>query len=57
MKSKRHQKLLEHYKAVLGEEPAFSLKLKKNVLPNGMRPITTLLSSRRKICHFGNFAP
>ena len=43
MGSKRHQKLLEHYKAVLGEEPAFSLKLKKNVLPNDMKPITTLV--------------
>lgn len=43
MESKRHQKLLEHYKAVLGEEPAFSLKLKKNVLPNDMKPITTLV--------------
>lgn len=43
MESKRHQKLLEHYKAVLGEEPAFSLKLKKNFLPNDMKPITTLV--------------
>lgn len=43
MESKRHQKLLEHYKAVLGEEPAFSLKLKKNVMPNEMKPITTLV--------------
>lgn len=43
MESKRHQKLLEHYKTVLGEEPAFSLKLKKNVLPNDMKPIATLV--------------
>ena len=43
MESKRHQKLLEHYKAVLKDEPAFSLKLKKNVLPNDMKPITTLV--------------
>lgn len=35
--------LLEHYKAVLKDEPAFCLKLKKNVLPSGMKPITTLV--------------
>lgn len=43
MESKRHQKLLEHYKTVLGKEPVFSLKLKKNVLPNDMKPKTTLV--------------
>lgn len=43
MESKRHQKLLEHYKEALNDEPAFSLKLKKNVLPAGMKPITTLV--------------
>lgn len=42
MESKRHQKLLEHYKAVLKDEPAFSMNLKKNILPTGMKPITTL---------------
>ena len=41
--SKRHQKLLEHYKMVLKDEPVFSLKLKKSVLPYGMKPITTLV--------------
>lgn len=41
MESKRHQKLYEHYKSVLGQEPTFSLRLKKNVLPEGMKPITT----------------
>ena len=43
MESKRHQKILEHYKTVLKDEPAFRLKLKKNVLPAGMKPITTLV--------------
>ncbi len=43
MESQRHQKLYNHYKSVLGEEPAFSLKLKKNVLPEGMKPITTFV--------------
>ena len=43
MESKRHQKLYEHYKTVFGEEPIFSLKLKKNVLPADMKPITTLV--------------
>lgn len=42
MESKRHQKLHEHYKTILKDEPVFSLKLKKNVLPTGMKPITTL---------------
>jgi len=43
MKSKRQQKLYDHYKTVFGEEPIFSLKLKKNVLPKDMKPITTLV--------------
>lgn len=43
MKSKRQQKLYDHYKTVFGEEPFFSLKLKKNVLPTDMKPITTLV--------------
>ncbi len=42
-KSKRHQKLYEHYLAHFKEEPAFSLRLKKNLLPTGMKPITTLV--------------
>ncbi len=41
MESKRHQKLYEHYTNYFGQEPKFSLKLKKNVLPDGMKPITT----------------
>lgn len=41
MKSKRQQKLYEHYKSVFGGEPGFSLKLKKDVLPADMKPITT----------------
>lgn len=43
MKSKRQRKLYEHYKTVFGEEPVFSLKLKKNVLPSDMKPITTFV--------------
>lgn len=43
MKSKRQRKLYEHYKTVFGEEPIFSLKLKKNVLPSDMKPITTFV--------------
>ena len=42
-KSKRHQKLYGHYLAHFKEEPAFSLRLRKNVLPAGMKPITTLV--------------
>lgn len=43
MKSKKHQKLYDHYKEVFGQEPIFSLQLKKNVLPNDMKPITTFV--------------
>lgn len=41
--NKRHQKPLKHYRAVLQDEPAFRLKLKKDVLPNDMKQITTLV--------------
>ena len=43
MKNKKHQKLYDHYKEVFGQEPIFSLQLKKNVLPNDMKPITTFV--------------
>ena len=44
MKSKKHQKLYEHYVGVLGEEPIFGMQLKKDVLSDvaeQMKPITT----------------
>lgn len=44
MKSKKHQKLYEHYVGVLGEEPIFGMQLKKEVLSDvaeQMKPITT----------------
>ena len=44
MKSKKHQKLYEHYVGVLGKEPIFSLQLKKDVLSDvaeQMKPVTT----------------
>lgn len=41
MESKRHQKLYEHYETILGQKSSFSLKLKKNVLSNNMKPIIT----------------
>lgn len=41
MESKRHQKLFAHYADLFGE-PVFRLRLKKNVLPDGMKPVTTL---------------
>lgn len=43
MESKRYQKLLEYYKAVLNDKPAFSLKLRQNVLPNDMKPIISFV--------------
>ena len=43
MKSTRQPQQYDHYKTVFGEEPIFSLKLKKNVLPTDMKPITTLV--------------
>ena len=41
METKRHQKLYEHYENILGQKSSFSLKLKKNVLSNDMKPIIT----------------
>ena len=44
MKSKKHQKLYEHYVDVMGKEPIFSLQLKKDVLSDvaeQMKPVTT----------------
>lgn len=41
MESKRHQKLHQHYENVFGQKSAFSLKLKKNVLSNDTKPIST----------------
>ena len=43
MKTKRYQKLYEHYIKTFGEEPSFSLRLKKNVLESDMKPITTFV--------------
>ena len=37
MESKRHQKLYEYYTNYFGQEPKFSLKLKKNVLPEAFK--------------------
>lgn len=42
-KSKRHMKIYDHYLAHFKEELAFSLRLRKNVLPVGMKPMTTLV--------------
>lgn len=43
LKSKRQQLLYDHYKTVFVEEPVFSLKLKKDVLPSDMKSITTFV--------------
>lgn len=43
MKSERHQKLYNHYKSIFKEDSVFSLQLKKNVLPDDMKPITTFV--------------
>ena len=42
-KSKRHMKIYGHYLNHFKEEPAFSLRLRKSVLPTDMKPITTLV--------------
>ena len=52
MGTKRHQKLYEHYQNVLGQKPTFSLKLKKNVLPNDMKPIITYVFEPTKELRF-----
>lgn len=41
MKSQRHQKLYDHYISIFNQSPIFSMKLKKNVLPSDMKPVTT----------------
>ena len=41
--NKKHQKLYDHYINVFKQEPIFCLRLKKNVLSNGTKPITTLV--------------
>ena len=46
MESKRHQKLYEHYKTVFGEEPIFSLKLKKNVLPTNNKDVSININDK-----------
>lgn len=53
MESKRHQKLREHYKTILKDEPVFSMNLKKTVLPTGMKPITTLAFKPTEDMPFG----
>ncbi len=41
--NKKHQKLYDHYIEAFKQEPVFCLRLKKNVLPDEMKPITTLV--------------
>ena len=41
--NKKHQKLYDHYVEAFKQEPIFCLYLKKNVLSDGMKPITTLV--------------
>lgn len=41
MKSLKHQKLYEHYTGIFQQKPAFGLQLKKSLLPEGLKPITT----------------
>ena len=41
--NKKHQKLYDHYVEAFKQEPIFFLCLKKNVLSDEMKPITTLV--------------
>ena len=41
--NKKHQKLYDHYVEAFKQEPIFCLCLKKNVLSDEMKPITTLV--------------
>lgn len=43
MKGKRHRVIYDHYVSVFGEEPVFSLRLRKEVLSDGMDPMTTFV--------------
>lgn len=54
--NKKHQKLYDHYVEAFKQEPIFCLRLKKNVLSDEMKPITTLVFGQHKTCLFGNYA-
>ena len=41
--NKKHQKLYDHYTEAFKQEPIFCLRLKKNVLSDEMKPLTTLV--------------
>lgn len=41
--NKKHQKLYDHYVENFKQEPFFCLRLKKNVISDEMKPITTLV--------------
>ena len=41
--NKKHQKLYDHYVENFKQEPFFCLRLKKNVLSDEMKPVTTLV--------------
>ena len=41
--NKKQQKLYDHYVETFKQKPVFCLRLKKNVLSNEMKPITTLV--------------
>ena len=43
MKNKTHQKLYDHYVSVFNRTPIFSLRLKKEVMPDDMKPIETFV--------------
>ena len=54
--NKKHQKLYDHYIEAFKHDPIFCLCLKKNVLSDEMKPITTLVFEPTQICLFGNYA-
>lgn len=43
MRNAKHKKLYDHYVKTLGQEPIFCIRSKKDAIPDGMNPITTLV--------------
>ena len=41
MKNLKYQKLYAHYTSIFRQTPTFNLQLKKSILPEGLKPITT----------------
>ena len=48
----KHKKLYEHYTNVFQQEPAFSMKLKKELVPKGIKQMSTFVFSPTELLPF-----